>query len=123
MPLLRPSDPSGDILPVLSVRSLSSGAEAVARHVLYRLRLLRGEWWEYPDRGNQILRMLQAGRLTAADAQTLSSYFTSYILETEGVFALDEVETTVEGRAFRFSCRLITEEGPAAISISLNDLL
>ena len=37
---IRPSDSSGDILPVLSVSDLSTGPEAVARLVGLRLRLL-----------------------------------------------------------------------------------
>ena len=122
MPLIRPSDASGDILPVPSCRCLTSGAEAVAKHALYRLKLLRGEWWENPDRGSQILRMLQTGRLTAADEPVLSSYLSAFLLETEGVFALEKVSARVEGGAFRFSCRLITEEGSAGLSLSLNDL-
>lgn len=121
MPLIRPSDASGDILPVSSRRCLVSGAEAVAKHALYRLKLLRGEWWENLDRGCQILRMLQTGRLTAADEPALSAYFSAYLLETEGVFALEEVSARAEGGAFRFSCRLVTAEGSAGLSLTLND--
>ena len=78
MPNLRPCDVIGDIKPLLTNRDQLSGAEAVAYYVMYRLRLLRGEWWEYPDRGNQILRILQEDRITTAKEQLLVSYFSSF---------------------------------------------
>ena len=71
--LLRPADTSGDLLPVPFSSALLSGPEAVARLAEYRLSLLRGDWWENPETGFQILEALSSSRLTEADAQTLSS--------------------------------------------------
>ncbi len=116
MPNLRPCDAIGDVQPLLTSQARLSGAEAVARYVMYRLRLLRGEWWEYPDRGNQILSMLQTGRLTPAREQILVSYFSAFILQTEGVYALEDVSSSIQGRSFRFSCRIVTEYGSAPLS-------
>lgn len=116
MPNLRPCDVIGDIKPLLTNRDQLSGAEAVAYYVMYRLRLLRGEWWEYPDRGNQILRILQEDRITTAKEQLLVSYFSSFILETEGVYALEDISSNIEERVFRMTCRIVTEYGSAGLS-------
>ena len=122
MSTMRPCDITGDILPVLSVSDLIQGALTTAKHIDYRLKLLAGEWWEYPDQGNQILRMLQASRLTEADAPALSSYLSSYIAETPGVFSIENAETTVTNRSFRYSCTALTGDGKLTVTFSSSDL-
>jgi hypothetical protein len=107
---------------VLSVSDLIQGALTTAKHIDYRLKLLAGEWWEYPDQGNQILRMLQASRLTEADAPALSSYLSSYIAETPGVFSIENAETTVTNRSFRYSCTALTGDGKLTVTFSSSDL-
>ena len=82
---MRPADSDGDILPVLHTGEMFSRALAVASLVESRLELYAGDWWENPSWGNEILRMLQEGRLTNADAQALSTYLTEYVRETSGV--------------------------------------
>ena len=82
---LRPVDQNGDVLPVLQAADLFSGALAVAKLVEDRLNLFSGDWWENPAWGNEILRMLQEGRLAEADAQSLSTYLAGYVRITSGV--------------------------------------
>ena len=123
MTAIRPCNAAGDILPVSSMKEMMTGAEAIGKHVLYRLKLLIGEWWEYPERGNQIFQMMQADRLSSGDSQAVASYLSSYIMETDGVMAVDEVKTEVNGREFLFSCRMITTEGNVTLEIGLNDLV
>ena len=108
---LRPLDASGDILPVLSSSDLVSGALAVTQLVRNRLNLLAGEWWENSSWGCEILDMLRSGRITAQDVPALSSCLCSYIAATPGVQAVEDVQTAVSGREFRFSCRVRTEDG------------
>ena len=114
--LLRPVDASGDILPVLSSSDLLSGPEAVARLVQDRLSLLKGEWWEYPENGVFILETMRESRITEADAASLSSQITAYIRETPGVRDVENVDFSVEGRNFVYSCEILTEEGTAALN-------
>ena len=121
MPTLRPSDSTGDILPVLSVSELIQSPLTTAKHIDYRLKLLAGEWWEYPDQGNQILQLLQSSRLTEADAPALSSYLSSYIAETPGVFSIESAEIAVSGSAFRYSCTALTGDGKVSVSVNSND--
>ena len=110
---LRPVDASGDILPVLHASDLFSGALAVAKLVEDRLNLFSGDWWENPSRGNEILRMLQEGRLTEADAQSLSTYLSSYVRETTGVKEVQEEKWSLSGGRFSWSCTVLTEYGTA----------
>ena len=116
--ILRPVDSAGDILPVLSSQSLLSGPEAVAQLVKYRLSLLQGEWWEYPEEGFFILEQMRTGRVTEADAASLSSQITAYIRETDGVRDVENVRFSVEGRRFSWSCEVRTVEGKANVVFS-----
>ena len=122
MPTIRPSDATGDILPILSITDLSQGPSTTAKLIQYRLKLLTGEWWEYPEQGNQILHLLQTTRLTEADAEPLTSYFSSYIADTPGVFSIENAETVIEGRRFRFSCTALTKEGNVSVSFSQEEV-
>ena len=114
--LCRPVDASGDILPVLSSSDLLTGARAEAELVRNRLKLLKGDWWENPDWGNGILEMLKESRLTEADQQVLANYISGYIRKTPGVLDVREGKVSVEGRRFRYSCEIVTEDGAAGIS-------
>ena len=113
--LFRPLDASGDILPVLSSGALLSGPEAVAQLVKCRLSLLAGEWWETPDLGFPLPDSLASARLTDADAQALASSVAAYIRETPGVRDVEDVQFSVVGRRFAFSCSVRTDGGTAAV--------
>jgi len=112
---LRPVDQNGDVLPVLHVSDLFSGALAVAKLVEDRLNLLSGDWWENPSWGNEILRMLQEGRLTEADAQAVSTYLAEYVRETVGVRDVRNEKWSVAGRRFGWECTVITEYGTVGV--------
>ena len=116
---MRPVDPDGDILPVLHTGEMFSGALAVASLVESRLELYAGDWWENPSWGNEILRMLQEGRLTQADAQALSTYLTEYVRETSGVLDVTDVRFSIEGHRFGWSCTVLTEYGSANINYEI----
>ena len=116
---MRPVDPDGDILPVLHTGEMFSGGLAVASLVESRLQLYAGDWWENPARGNEILRMLQEGRLTRADAQALSTYLTECVRETPGVQDMTDVRFSVEGHRFGWSCTVLTEYGSANINYEI----
>ena len=117
---LRPTDDTGDILPVRNTAALLTGAEAAAELVRCRLNLLPGEWWENPDHGCAVFRMLREERLTAADKTALAAYLTEYIRTTPGVRTVDRVSAAVTGRQFTFSCEIRTDDGTADVSFSLS---
>ena len=112
---MRPTDENGDVLPVLHTGEMLSGALAVASLVESRLNLYAGDWWENPSWGNEILKMLQEGRLTNADAQALSTYLTEYVRETNGVQDVTDVRFSVEGHRFSWECTVLTTEGTAEV--------
>ena len=116
---MRPTDENGDVLPVLHTGEMFSGALAVASLVESRLQLYAGDWWENPARGHEILRMLQEGRLTQADAQALSTYLTEYVRETPGVQDVMDIRFSVEGHRFNWSCTVLTEYGSASVSFEI----
>ena len=113
---LRPVDENGDILPVLSSRSLLSGPEAAAQLVKNRLSLLSGEWWETPEDGFPVLEILESSRVTDADSSALASRITEYIRETPGVRDVEDVRFSVNGRQFSYSCSVRTAEGTAEVT-------
>ena len=116
---MRPTDENGDVLPVLHTGEMFSGVLAVASLVESRLELYCGDWWENPAWGNGILRMLQEGRLTNADAQALSTYLTEYVRETSGVQDVTDVWFSVEGHRFSWSCIVLTTEGTAEVHFEM----
>ena len=113
--ILRPVDAAGDILPVLSSRDLLSGPEAVARLVAFKLSLLKGDWWENPEDGFFVMEFFREERFSEANTQMFASRVTEFIRSVDGVFEVDDVSFEVSGRIFHYSCRLLTEEGPAAM--------
>ena len=114
--LCRPVDSSGDILPVLSASDLLTGVRAETELVRNRLKLLTGEWWENPGRGNTVLEMLKESRLTETDGQLIAGYLCSYIRETPGVHDIRESKVSAEGRRFCFSFVAETADGSVDIS-------
>ena len=116
---LRPEDQNGDVLSVLHVSDMLSGALAVSKLVEDRLNLFAGDWWENPSWGNEILRMLQEGRLTETDAQSLSTYLAGYVRETAGVREVQDEKWSLDGGRFSWSCTVLTEYGSANINYSL----
>ena len=116
---MRPTDENGDVLPVLHTGEMFSGALAVAQLVESRLQLYSGDWWENPAWGNEILRMLQEGRMTRADAQAMSTYLTEYVRETSGVQDVTDVRFSVEDHRFSWECSVLTEFGSASVSFDI----
>ena len=116
---MRPVDPDGDVLPVLHTGEMFSGALAVASLVQSRLVLYSGDWWENPSWGNEILRMLQEGRLTEADAQSLSTYLAGYVRNTSGVKEVQDEKWDLDGGRFSWGCTVITEYGTMGVNYQL----
>ena len=112
---IRPTDQNGDVLPVLQISDLFSGSLAVAKLVEDRLNLYFGDWWENSSWGNEILRMLQDGRLTDADAQSLSTYLAGYVRSTSGVKEVQDEKWNLSGGRFSWSCTVLTEYGSSEI--------
>ena len=113
---IRPTDENGDVLPVLNTGVMLSDASAVAQLVESRLNLFAGDWWENPEWGNEILKMLQERRLTEADAQALSTYLADYVRETKGVKDVMDISFSVNGTGFSWECTVITEYGSVVVT-------
>lgn len=116
---IRPVDENGDILPVLQIADMVSGPAAVSRLAECRMTLYAGDWWENPEHGNEILRMLQESRMTEADAAGLSGYLASYVRETEGVQDVRDVKWALEGGRFSWSCTVMAQGGEVDIHYAL----
>lgn len=116
---IRARSSNGDILPILHISDMLSGSEAVALLVEERLKMFCGEWWENPDLGNKILRMLQEGRLTEADSQSLSTYLSDFVRKTEGVLDVKDESFSYVDRVYRWECTVLTDFGQAAVSYSI----
>ena len=118
--LSRPVDASGDILPVTEPSDLLSGTPAVEVALKDHICLYSGEWWEDPERGNEILDLLSESRCTDQDAETLESYLVSYLLEFPAVRSVSDVFSSFSGHTFHFSCTAHTDYGDLTISDSLS---
>ena len=117
--LSRPIDDTGDILPVLTSADLLSGISAVAAGLRDHMHLYQGDWWENPEKGDEILDLMADARATDQEAETLSSYLSSYILEFPPVRSVSDVADSLSGHLFHFACTAHTEEGEVPVSLSL----
>ena len=107
----RPVDSAGDILPVRSRSDLLSGAPAAAAGLRDHLNLFAGDWWEYADRGSEILDLLSLSRRRERDAETLSAYLTAYILAFPAIRSVSDIRASFSGPRFFFACTAHTETG------------
>ena len=117
--IIRPTDSNGDMLPVINNSEVLAGEAADAELARDRLKLMTGDWWENPSWGNAILEMLKDSRFTEMDQQAISTYLSSYIRDTPGVLDVRDVKYAVEGRVFRYSCTIETENGFANIQYEI----
>ena len=118
--ILRPVDAFGDIGPVTSSSDLLSGPEAVAQLAAYKLSLLKGDWWEYPEDWFFVLEFMREERFSEANVGMFASRVTEFIRGVEGVFEVDDVQFQVDGRTFRYSCQPLTEDGTAALEYTFD---
>lgn len=109
--LSRPTDFSGDILPVLSPADLLSGPAAAAAGLRDHLHLFSGEWWEYADRGNEAFDLITASRVTDRDAPALTSSLVSYILSFPAVRSVSDARVSSGWHSLTFSCTAHTDTG------------
>ena len=116
---IRPLDADGDVLPVTASSDLLRGVRADAQLILERLQMLTGDWWENRSWGNEVVDMMKESRFTEEDQQTLATYLASYVRETPGVQEVRDMSFSVEGRQFRFTCTIETENGTAAIDYEI----
>ena len=112
----RPRDATGDILPVLSLSDLLSDTAAAAASLTDHLRLLRGDWWENPSSGDEILDLLSDARGTEREAETLTAYLVSYLMTHPQVRSVSAPRGSFTGRTFHFSCTVHTEAGEADVA-------
>ena len=117
--LIRAKAVNGDVKPILHISDMESGAKAVAILVENRLDFYAGDWWENEEWGSLILKMLEQGRLSEADAQTISVYLTQYVRDTPGVSEVQDVVYTISGRNFSWQCTVLTGDGSATVLYNL----
>lgn len=107
--LSRPVDASGDVMPVCDAEDLLSGPEATAAGLRDYLSLFPGDWWESPEKGNEIFDLISLSRRTEKDAAALGSYLTSYVLSFPAVQSVSGVQASVIGSVFSYACTAHTE--------------
>jgi len=99
----RNADASGDILPVVSQGDLATGTEAAAIGLADHLQMFTGEWWENPERGNQIFDLVAGERVTEKQVPALCSYLSSYVGSFPEVTQVTDVMGSVMNGAFIYS--------------------
>lgn len=82
---IRPTDETGDTLPILRRTALPSGSEALTMALRGRLRLLEGDWFEDAEAGLP-LHPEDFGHLREESARTeLAAEIASWLTGTAGV--------------------------------------
>ena len=104
-------DDSGDILPVTSAGDLASGSDAVAIGLADHLRMFTGEWWENPERGNQIFDLVAGERVTEKQIPALCSYLSSYVMSFPEVEEVTDVQGRVMNGVLSYSATALMVSG------------
>ena len=99
----RNADASGDILPVVSPGDLATGTGAAAIGLADHLQMFTGEWWENPERGNQIFDLVAEERVTEKQIPALCSYLSSYVMSFPEVIQVSDVQGNVVNGVFSYS--------------------
>ena len=106
---LRPIDSSGNILPVLTGEELLTDAAAVGQLAVYRLHLMKGDWWENPEEGCRVLKILGEDEYLGEEkADALQEAVTEVLRTTPGVTGVEDIIVSRSGEQWRCSCRLTT---------------
>lgn len=107
-------DANGDWLPVTVPSGCLRDAEAVPLLVRDRLKLFTGEWWEDPAFGNPIFETLRSRRVTQANLPQIANELVTFVLESDQIASVAEVQISLKARKINFSCRILTVYGTAA---------
>lgn len=107
---VRPLDSNGDYTPIYSLSQMIEGSSAVAQVVTLRLQFYNGEWWEDPDIGFLAPEFL-VENARSGDVEMLGKYIASYISNTQGVSAIEDVVAEYDRHELVFHCLVLTEDG------------
>ena len=116
--ILHACDEKGDWRPVRVRTEVLSGKGAIARLIENRLRWLKGEWWENPEQGLDVLEVFREERVSEMALNRIINDITKYISETPGVVSVENVVGRLEGKEILYECRALTEEGSIDVSTS-----
>lgn len=95
-----------------------TGAEAVAQAVKTNLKLLKGEWWENPNKGLPLFQNILG--LTGQKENLVSAelLIQENILSTKGVKGIKNFKSELKNREFKLDCRVDTIFGEIDLEVS-----
>ncbi len=120
--ITRPVDENGDMIPVIKQSEMLTDAAAVAKVVKSRIQFAYGQWWEDESQGFRVPQFLKNG-VRRRDVEMLTRYITAYVMQTEGVGAVTNVQMEITDRTASYSCCVIVGETSENVEVNLDALL
>ena len=121
--IVRPLDENGDWTPIQSLDQMKSGKDAVGQIINLRLNFYYGEWWENREVGFRVpeflFRSIRSGELSL-----LANYIAAYVIESEGVRGVTNVNISKDRHKVTFRCVAVTDEGKKnTVEVDLDGLV
>lgn len=115
--LCRAVDENGDMVFGAGDAGFVNGAEAMDQVIKTRLAAGAGEWWEGDDTAipwfSEVLgSMIRENRVSEIDLLVVNR-----LLDTVGVTGVDNIQSSITGRQYHFSCTAHTVHGDVEVSI------
>lgn len=114
----RRMDENGDMVFGQSNTGHLSKLEAMAQVLKTRLAAVEGEWWEGDDGALPYFTQILGARGTDENRQMFDLMVIERIMDTIGVISVEDVESSIEGRKYRFKCKVNTVYGQTTAEVS-----
>lgn len=114
----RALDAQGDMRLGGGAKDFLTGAEAIRQAVETRLKLLRGEWWEFSSEGLPLFQQMLGRPQTQAQRELMDLLVTERIADTRGVTRVLNAHSAFENRRYVYSARVETECGEIEIEVT-----
>lgn len=92
-----------------------TGLEALTQAIQTRLKVIKGEWWEGDYTALPFMSEI-VGKVRN-DKSRLDLMVIRRITDTVGVISVSEVQSTLSGRRYTFSCKVKTVYGETRVEV------
>lgn len=110
----RKLDENGDYMFGKSNEFLT-GLEAMTQAIQTRLKVIKGEWWEGDNTALPFMSEIIGNVRT--DKSQLDLMVIQRITDTIGVISVSDVQSSLVGRIYRFSCKVKTVYGETYVEV------
>ena len=115
----RRMDENGDMTFGLGESGFIHGLDAMKQVLKTRIAAHDGEWWESDSKAIPYMTDVLAAARTGANKDAIDLLIIERIMDTVGVLGVSNVQSSFEGRSYRFSCNVQTVYGETTAEVNV----